>query len=209
MWLAKGRTEWWDECRISAKQFDRAIKILKDLNLVDVKHFRWKGSPSIHIWLNIDALVEGVNSRLTNGEVPNRPKDTMTSPSGELGVDESGESLTETTTETTSETTTKKKGKPSPNGKVEDIFIAMRTYYKYPDENDVDPIPNYGKEGKAIKRLLDRGFNNVQILDCWMAKCRQRGQFVSMQWVNEDIKLEPKNDPDKFIRGKYGHVVQR
>lgn len=51
-----------------------------------------------------------------------------------------------------------------------------------------DPIPNYGKEGKAIKRMLTRGFTREEILACWRSKVSQRGgEFVSMTWVNEDI----------------------
>ncbi|MBA7558449.1 hypothetical protein ES708_00052 [subsurface metagenome] len=51
-----------------------------------------------------------------------------------------------------------------------------------------DPIPNYGKEGKAIKRMLTRGFTREEILACWKGKVSQRGgEFVSMTWVNEDI----------------------
>jgi len=51
-----------------------------------------------------------------------------------------------------------------------------------------DPIPNYGKEGKAIKRMLTRGFTREEILACWKSKVSQRGgEFVSMVWVNEDI----------------------
>ena len=44
------------------------------------------------------------------------------------------------------------------------------------------------KEGKAIKRMLTRGFTREEILDCWKSKVSQRGgEFVSMTWVNEDI----------------------
>ena len=51
-----------------------------------------------------------------------------------------------------------------------------------------DPIPNYGKEGKAIKRMLARGFTSEQIVDCWKNKVTDRGgKFLSMVWVNEDI----------------------
>ncbi len=52
-----------------------------------------------------------------------------------------------------------------------------------------DPIPNYGKEGRAIKRMLTRGFTREEILACWKGKVSQRGgEFVSMTWVNEDIR---------------------
>ena len=52
----------------------------------------------------------------------------------------------------------------------------------------IDPIPNYGKEGKAIKRMLTRGLTREEMLACWRSKVSQRGgEFVSMVWVNEDI----------------------
>ena len=90
---------------------------------------------------------------------------------------------------------------------VSEIFSEMRRFLGYPEnkvcggealpaieENQAmtadrrDPIPNYGKEGQAIKRMLARGFTREEILDCWKAKVSQRGgEFVSMTWVNEDI----------------------
>jgi len=78
----------------------------------------------------------------------------------------------------------------------------------------IDPIPNYGKEGKAIKRMLTRGLTREEILDCWRSKVSRRGgDFVSMVWVNEDIgkkgdvsgaDKKPKQKrvrPIKYIRG--------
>jgi len=56
------------------------------------------------------------------------------------------------------------------------------------EKGAIDPIPNYGKEGKAIKRMLTRGFTREEILACWKGKVSQRGgEFTSMTWVNEDI----------------------
>ncbi|GAI85727.1 unnamed protein product, partial [marine sediment metagenome] len=69
-----------------------------------------------------------------------------------------------------------------------EIFDEMRKYLGYPDSVKEDPIPNYGKEGQAIKRMLTRGFTREEILACWQSKVSQRGgEFVSMTWVNEDI----------------------
>ena len=71
---------------------------------------------------------------------------------------------------------------------VNEIFSEMRTYLGYPDRVEEDPIPSYGKEGQAIKRMLSRGFTREEILTCWKDKVSQRGgEFVSMTWVNEDI----------------------
>ena len=80
--------------------------------------------------------------------------------------------------------TAKKRSTPQP---VLDIFDEMKAYLGYPNKTDKDPIPTYGKEGQAIKRMLARGFTREEILTCWKAKVAERAEFVSMVWVNEDI----------------------
>jgi len=68
------------------------------------------------------------------------------------------------------------------------ILNEMKAYLGYPGKTDKDPIPSYGKEGQAIKRMLARGFTHEEILACWKGKVAERvGDFVSMTWVNEDI----------------------
>jgi len=91
---------------------------------------------------------------------------------------------------------------PLPNGKgvrkkrtisqtdpeVKGIFDEIHRVFGYPDKTDKDPIPNYGKEGQFIKKMLKRGFTRVEILNCWRGKVSQRGgEYISMVWVNEDI----------------------
>jgi hypothetical protein len=73
-WLAKGRKDWWNECRISAKQFDRSIKVLQKKGLVETRLFKFSGIPTLHVWLNLPALMEGVKSILTKGKNPFLPK---------------------------------------------------------------------------------------------------------------------------------------
>ena len=71
---------------------------------------------------------------------------------------------------------------------IDEIFAEMRSYLGYPDRVERDPIPSYGKEGSAIKRMLARGFTREEVTDCWKQKVDVRGgEFVSMTWVNEDI----------------------
>ena len=70
-WLAKARTDWWDEIRISPKQYDRAMATLKDAYIVDVKLFKFNGTPMIHIKLNrkiLLGLLDGneIRSRITD-----------------------------------------------------------------------------------------------------------------------------------------------
>jgi hypothetical protein len=95
LWLAKGREDWWEECRITPKQFDRASQILSDKGLIEKKIFKFNGNPTIHIRLIPENLMEGVNSFFTKGEKPNYPK-------VKNDIDERGNSLiTENTTENT------------------------------------------------------------------------------------------------------------
>lgn len=95
-WLAKGREDWYEEICITAKQYDRAIKILIDKGFVEVNRFKFDGAPTIHIKLNINKVTERVKSIFTNGEVRNEPL-------GNLELDQTVKSLTEITTETTTE----------------------------------------------------------------------------------------------------------
>ncbi len=136
--------------------------------------------------------------------------------------------LPETNAETTPKTTTESKEDKTSSTtitrkEVHEVFIAMREYYGYPERTKIDPVPNYGKEGKAIKRMLERGFDITQIISCWMEKVKKAGQFKSMVYVNEDIGQAPSGnsqrdyskqkinygDPDKYIKGNYGPMVQR
>lgn len=112
LWLAKSRQEWWEEIRISPKQFDNAIKKLECKNIVETKLFKFNGAPTKHISLNekvilqlINNVVRGemdfdqrVKSNLPKGENENYPK-------GKMNFNKRVNSLTETTTEITTKTT--------------------------------------------------------------------------------------------------------
>ena len=58
--LAKNRDEWWKECRISKKQFDRAIKILEKKNFVTVYDSLFNGKRTPHIFLEWDNVIREI-----------------------------------------------------------------------------------------------------------------------------------------------------
>lgn len=66
-------------------------------------------------------------------------------------------------------------------------IARMQRYLGFPERTAIDPVPNPGKEAMFIKKMLKRGFTEEQIFKCWEAKVDDRGEFVSMVWVNEDI----------------------
>lgn len=93
-----------------------------------------------------------------------------------------------------SETSTEKKQR-APKLHSRPIFAAMQFEFGFPEKNDKDPIPNYGKEAKAIDRMVARGYSEDDILAAWQAKVRARGEFVSMVFVNEDMGKPPRTFP--------------
>lgn len=62
MWLAKRREDWWNEVRLTPKQVDRCLNILKkQKGIIDVAYFKFgvgeKSAPTCHIALNIDVFL--------------------------------------------------------------------------------------------------------------------------------------------------------
>lgn len=98
-----------------------------------------------------------------------------------------------------------RKQKDLPDPRVREVLHEMKQHLGYPDVIGTDPIPNYGKEGQAIKRMLARGFAPEDVIACWKEKVDTHGgDFVSMHWVNEDIgKKGGSHGTDK--RGRRGH----
>jgi len=68
--IAKNRNDWFNECRISPKQYDRAIKILKKNKLVSVSNGMFNAKRTPHIFLNIERIVEDLNSKNESNGIP-------------------------------------------------------------------------------------------------------------------------------------------
>ena len=129
-WLAKGREDWHEEIRISAKQYDRAIKILQDKGFVEIAKYKFNGAPMIHIrpilekiqmaeivWKNKRAaeIVEAYNTKKIDniGFDPNLGAESADNnwffpkgqnpfyPMGEIQITQTVKSLTKNTTENT------------------------------------------------------------------------------------------------------------
>ena len=152
-------------------------------------------------WYRIDyEALPILSSQSTQDEQSIKPKRVASKP-------KLGKPLPETNTENTPKTNSENdKAEPSP---VTVVFEAILAHYSYPDDGGPDPIPNRAKEGMFIKKMIGRGFTPVEIIGCWLAKTKKRGQYCSMVYINEDIRVKASGDPDKYIKGKYGHMVRR
>jgi len=114
VWLAKKREDWWEECCIKPKQYDRAIKILENKGIVKTEIFKFYGSPTVHIALNWEKMAEIWG--LKESDIPQKGN----SPNGNMDIPQRGKTIfpkgeepynrTESTTESTAEIP------PSPQG---------------------------------------------------------------------------------------------
>lgn len=72
-WLAKGRTDWYAECRLSPRQVDRALALLREAKLIETDLIPFNGKATTHIWLNSDVLKQRLAALAEpspNGESP-------------------------------------------------------------------------------------------------------------------------------------------
>lgn len=60
-WMIRGRKEWRNICSIVESQYDRSVKILRQMCIVETKIFKVNGEPTTHITLNTDNLINLVN----------------------------------------------------------------------------------------------------------------------------------------------------
>ena len=72
-WLAKRREDWWKECRITAKQFDRASAVLESLGILRTKLYRFNGSPTVHLTPDFPRLLALLQPILPKEENPISP----------------------------------------------------------------------------------------------------------------------------------------
>lgn len=55
-WIAKQRKDWWEEIRITERQYDKAIKSLVDKGLVITAKYKFNSMPTIHIRPNYEVI---------------------------------------------------------------------------------------------------------------------------------------------------------
>lgn len=113
-WLAKAREDWYEETRLSPKQLDRALKILKDKNLIETALHRFNGSPTLHLRPNWETYNQKVKEWKQNKaeeieKAENKPflpfGENPFLQKGKMEIDEKVKTLTNTTTNITSNIT--------------------------------------------------------------------------------------------------------
>jgi len=154
--------------------------------LVSLNSLRWNEHNCLEV-VNFKKRQEVYGSDIPEGELT--PSKLRINPElTPIEVEERGEKKEEDVERDTPKGARKKRAGPMTDPRVKEILDEVKKDRGYPGQTDKDPIPSYGKEGQAIKRMLARGFTREEILACWRRKVSQRGgEFQSMVWVNEDI----------------------
>ena len=91
--------------------------------------------------------------------------------------------------------TEKKKGEhKTSDPRVREITQRMERYLGYPEKVSTPPLANYGAEAKAIRVMLDKGYEAEDIYACWESRMQGRSQFVTMAFVHQDLPVFLKNN---------------
>lgn len=69
-WVVCKKSEWWDQCRLTQRQVDKSISILKKKNIIEVATKKFQGIPQLHIHLNFDTFYKKWQDILS---IPNTP----------------------------------------------------------------------------------------------------------------------------------------
>jgi len=140
LWLAKQRTDWWEEIRITAKQYDRAIKNLQKLGIVEVWNTMFNAKNTPHIHLCHARLIELMDTHMDL----QTEETSRFLPLGKTDIPQTSISITENTTENT----VKKVNKG--------IFKENSMYFSTFTAKYFDEIENPDEIIPAIEYYLDK-----------------------------------------------------
>ena len=140
LWLAKQRSEWWEELRITSRQYDRAINILEKKGIVEVWNTMFNAKRTPHIYLREDVLLKLVNEQLNSS----KSQHSTVLRNGNTGITQNVTPITETTTEITKKV--RNKG----------IFKENSMYFSTFTAKYFDEIENPDEIIPAVEYYLER-----------------------------------------------------
>ena len=214
-WLVKKRSDWYEEIRITEKQYIRAISVLQQKGFVRVETHKFKGTPMTHIRpidTNIQAAVKewkdaayekylslsmGEQSIVTKGTNQNVPLVT-------INCDEKGVSTyTEITTKNITEITNNGSTPLSPQGETH-----TKSEWDFNKHSNVQNVNHLLAENKdpLIVHVAENGRLEEALLD-WMEykderKPRNKNHYVEKSLIQQIKRFKTENDKygvDKVI----------
>lgn len=154
--LAKSRNEWFEEIRITEKQYDKAIKILQDLKIVEVVNSMFDSKRTPFIMLNDEEFLKLYRSNLINTSVLPKGKHRY-SLKGKTDIDEKLIPLTEITTDTTTEITERYNTHREPVSSINNFYNSFNDLIKHIN-TEIDNL-NINDEFNAEKDKIAKYFS--------------------------------------------------
>ncbi len=164
-WIANTRDDWWDQVRLKPRQFDRAAGILETKGLITKGLYKFKGSPTVHVRLNIKGFLESLNGVIVKSISPIRNME-LTNP-----LNGSHESVKSSISEKTTKITTESGAIAPVNGshlikaymekQLEDEIVDKIDDAR-PSDAEMGMLKNLAKRGvtpEELKNLVDVGWD--------------------------------------------------
>jgi len=151
MWIAKTRADWWLECRITERQYDRAIRILEEKEFVKTDTTLFAGKPSKVIRLDFDNFMSAYRDALERSYTKCKNE-----------VDERLSTITEITSEITTDIPPTAEKIPSAEETPAETYVPLKKSEKQPCGHPVTSI-----------RGTDEGTH-------YCYECAAEEQFVTM-----------------------------
>lgn len=85
-WIAIRRSEWWERCRVTERQSDKALKILTDCGIIEKDVYKFNGEPTVHVRVIEEIFLKAWNNAVAVPmEIPFSPnrKNAPISPNSE------------------------------------------------------------------------------------------------------------------------------
>ncbi len=148
IWMARKDEEWWEECGITCKQIKRIKVQLKELELIDIKVFRFNGLTIAHWNLNIEKYVELYNKHVSKNVYALAQRDKAVWPKGTKRFGPKGQSINKNSTHDPYSYSLETKNKDCKSRVVQESLI-------YEDVNIV-----FSSEAQAFGWLINFGYKD-------------------------------------------------
>jgi|GEM_PF-2739580 len=188
-WIAKKREDWWDEARVSPKQFDRSIGVLEDKGFVETKLLRFYGSNIKHVRLKWKELFQALDA-LPDIDIPQKSIPILP-PEVEHECTEEKAYSPKVNDQFTQRSMTN-----LPKGEITSIYTE--TTPEITPETTLPPAPQRGKEGER-----NFGFEiRQESLPQSVVTLSQSEATQEMTDTLVVVTVPPQVPTDKFFTGK-------
>ena len=209
-WFYKSYPDWQDEIGLSQFEVKRAAIKLVSAGLIKTKLKRANGAPTMHYWVNFNALSNAIMKFLDNRETSlsrnliidnEESSQSDNGDSSQSDNEESQQSLTEITSEITSETTTEttsSSNEPENFGQAEGQEEEVDT--EGDDDWEDEDLEDPEEPPKTLEQqILDIGIFPNLLPEIMASRDRSEEIRALLNWVKTQYAEDPESIPKLFL----------